>query len=124
VADKVSKRLLIVDDEPAIAEMLREHFRGRFEVETVSSGPDALRAVARQRPDLVFLDINMPRMNGVEVLKGIKRIDPSIAVVMVTASERTNVTAEALQGGAFGYMPKPFDLRYLDHMVAAALGSA
>ena len=115
------KRLLIVDDEPAITEVLREHFRGRFEVETVFNGPDALTAVVRQRPDLVFLDINMPRMNGVEVLKDIKKIDPSIAVVMVTANERTNVAAEALQSGAFGYVPKPFDFRYLDHMVAAAL---
>lgn len=115
------KRLLIVDDEPAITEVLREHFRDRFEVEAVFNGQDALTAVVRKRPDLVFLDINMPRMSGVEVLKDIKKIDPSIAVVMVTANERTNIAAEALQSGAFGYVPKPFDFRYLDHMAAAAL---
>jgi len=121
VTEASIKRLLIVDDEPAITEVLREHFRGRFDVETVFNGQDALTAVVRQRPDLVFLDINMPRMSGVEVLKDIKKIDPSIAVLMVTANERTNVAAEAFQSGAFGYVPKPFDFRYLDHLVAAAL---
>jgi DNA-binding NtrC family response regulator len=68
-----------------------------------------------------MLDINMPRMNGVEVLKDIKQIDDSIAVIMVTANEQVAMAAEALRNGAFGYVPKPFDFRYLDHMLATIL---
>jgi DNA-binding NtrC family response regulator len=113
------RRVLIVDDEPLIVEVLNEHFKKDFEVETALNGADALGAILRKRPDVVLLDINMPRMNGVEVLKDIKQIDESIAVIMVTANEQVSLAAEALKSGAFGYVPKPFDFRYLDHMLAA-----
>ena len=112
------KRLLIVDDEPLIVEVLTEHFKTAYEIDTASNGADALTAVLRARPDLVLLDINMPRMNGVEVLKDIKKIDESIPVIMVTANEQVALAADALKTGAFGYVPKPFDFRYLDHIIA------
>ena len=112
------KRILIVDDEPLIIEVLGEHFKAHYDIETAMNGTDALAAVVRQRPDLMLLDINMPRMNGVEVLKDVKKIDESIAVIMVTANEQVSLAADALKSGAVGYVPKPFDFRYLDHMVA------
>jgi DNA-binding NtrC family response regulator len=123
MTDSPRRRLLIVDDEPLILEVLTEHFKSDYDVETALNGADALGAILRQRPDVVMLDINMPRMNGVQVLKDIKQIDESIAVIMVTASEQVAMAAEALRSGAFGYVPKPFDFRYLDHMLATILGS-
>lgn len=123
MANSLRRRLLIVDDEPLILEVLTEHFKGEYEVETALNGADALGAILRERPDIVLLDINMPRMNGVQVLKDIKQIDDSIAVIMVTASEQVTMAAEALRSGAFGYVPKPFDFRYLDHMLATILAS-
>jgi DNA-binding NtrC family response regulator len=119
VTESQAKRILIVDDEPLITEVLSEHFKGDYEVETALNGTEALTAIVRQRPDIVLLDINMPRMNGVEVLRDIKQIDETIAVIMVTANEQIALAAEALKSGAFGYVPKPFDFRYLDHMVGA-----
>ena len=116
-----TRRLLIVDDEPLILEVLSEHFSPEYVVDTALNGADALGAILRARPDVVILDINMPRMNGVEVLKDIKQIDDSIAVIMVTANEQVAMAAEALRNGAFGYVPKPFDFRYLDHMLATIL---
>jgi DNA-binding NtrC family response regulator len=113
------KRILIVDDEPLIIEVLTEHFKTNYDVSSAVNGTDALAAVLRERPDLMLLDINMPRMNGVEVLKDVKKIDESIAVIMVTANEQVSLAADALKNGAFGYVPKPFDFRYLDHMVAS-----
>lgn len=121
MADPARHRLLFVDDEPLILEVLREHFKAEYDVETALNGADALGAIIRTRPDVVMLDITMPRMNGVEVLKDIKQIDDSIAVIMVTANEQVALAAEALKLGAFGYVPKPFDLRYLDHMLATLL---
>jgi DNA-binding NtrC family response regulator len=121
VTDYRRPRLLLVDDEPLILEVLGEHFKADYDVETALSGADALGAIVRTRPDIVILDINMPRMNGLEVLKDIKQIDSSIAVIMVTANEQVSVAAEALRLGAFGYVPKPFDFRYLDHMLATLL---
>jgi DNA-binding NtrC family response regulator len=121
MVDTGRHRLLIVDDEPLILEVLTEHFKGEYDVETALNGADALGAILRARPDVVMLDINMPRMNGVEVLKDIKQIDDSIAVIMVTANEQVAMAAEALRNGAFGYVPKPFDFRYLDHMLATII---
>jgi DNA-binding NtrC family response regulator len=118
MTDTPRRRLLFVDDEPLILEVLTEHFKGEYEVETALNGADALGAILRSRPDVVMLDINMPRMNGVQVLKDIKQIDESIAVIMVTANEQVAMAADALRSGAFGYVPKPFDFRYLDHMLA------
>jgi DNA-binding NtrC family response regulator len=118
MSESVRRRLLIVDDEPLILEVLTEHFKTEYDVETALNGADALGAILRSRPDVVLLDINMPRMNGVEVLKDIKQIDDSIAVIMVTANEQVALAADALRSGAFGYVPKPFDFRYLDHMLA------
>ena len=102
------KRILIVDDEPLIIEVLSEHFKAHYDIETAMNGTDALAAVVRQRPDLMLLDINMPRMNGVEVLKDVKKIDESIAVIMVTANEQVSLAADALKSGAFGYVPMWF----------------
>jgi DNA-binding NtrC family response regulator len=121
MVESARRRLLIVDDEPLILEVLTEHFKSEYDIDTALNGADALGAILRARPDVVMLDINMPRMNGVEVLKDIKQIDESIAVIMVTANEQVAMAAEALRNGAFGYVPKPFDFRYLDHMLATIL---
>jgi DNA-binding NtrC family response regulator len=120
---KPGTHILIVDDEEALLDLLTVYFLGsNYEVDTATNGTDALIAVARQRPDVVLLDINMPRMNGVEALKEIMKIDQSIAVIMVTGNGELPVTVDAIRNGAFGYVPKPFDLRYLDHLIAASLG--
>jgi DNA-binding response OmpR family regulator len=112
-------RLLVVDDEEHVTAIIEEYFTSLgYEVEIAHDGAEALRRAAAVRPDVVLLDINMPRMNGVEVLRDIKQIDETIAVIMVTANEQVQLAADALKSGAFGYVPKPFDFRYLDHMLA------
>jgi DNA-binding NtrC family response regulator len=117
------RRILIVDDETAILEVLRQHFERTYAVETTINGADALIAVRRERPDIVFLDITMPRMSGIEVLKQIKEFDPTIAVIMLTGNEHVALASEAVKSGAVSYVPKPFDLRYLDHLVAEILAN-
>ena len=103
--------------------MLTAHFlQSQYEVETATNGTDALATVVRYSPQVVLLDINMPRLNGVEVLKEILKIEQSIAVIVVTGNSELQVAVEVIRNGAFGYVPKPFDLRYLDHLIAASLG--
>ena len=103
--------------------MLTAHFlESQYDVETATNGSDALATVLRYRPQVVLLDINMPRLNGVEVLKEILKIEQSIAVIVVTGNSDLHVAVEVIRNGAFGYVPKPFDLRYLDHLIAASLG--
>jgi two-component system response regulator AtoC len=118
-----SKRILIVDDEPTLVDVLVERFiNTSYEIETVGTGIDAVRAVKRQRPDVVLLDIKMPNMNGIDVLKEVMKIDKSITVIMITGNMELSVTVEALRHGAFGYVPKPFDFRYLEHLIAVSIG--
>lgn len=120
---QAGKRILIVDDEPTLVDVLVEHFiNSTYEIETAGTGIDALRAVKRERPDVVLLDINMPNMNGIDVLKEIMKLDKSITVIMITGNMELALTVEALRNGAFGYVPKPFDFRYLQHLIAVSVG--
>jgi two-component system, OmpR family, phosphate regulon sensor histidine kinase PhoR len=114
------KRLLVVDDEVELLDIFRSHFAGRYEVDTASSGAAAVERFVRQRPDVVFLDVNIPGTSGVELLKLFKQADDSIPVIMVTASTEIRVAEECLKQGAFSYVPKPFNLIYMDHMAALA----
>jgi len=118
------KRILVVDDEPELLDIIRAHFQGRYEVDTALSGASAIERFVRNRPDMVFLDVNMPGADGVAVLKLLREADPKIPVVIVTANAQNQVAAECLANGAFGYVPKPFNLTYMDHMAAMALAQA
>jgi two-component system response regulator (stage 0 sporulation protein F) len=115
-------RILIVDDEQAVREVLGEYFTGQgWSVDTAGGGAEALSVVQRARPDLVLLDIVMKDMDGVEVLRYLRRHDQSLPVIMVTAHREVALARETLKIGAFDYITKPFDFRYLDLTVAAAL---
>lgn len=114
--------VLVVDDEEEVVATLREHFEALgYVVEVAFNGTDAIAAVRRCRPDIVTLDMTMPDMSGLEALKLIRDVDGSVPVVMITANEDSARTVEALQGGIVSYVPKPFNLRYLDHITMAAL---
>lgn len=120
------RRVLIVDDEPVIAELISASLATSpepLDVVQAGNGRAALEAVERTRPDLVLLDINMPVMDGMETLKRLRVLHPRLPVVMITGSDGASVAA-ALAAGAFGYLPKPMDLRYIHHLVSLALGKA
>jgi signal transduction histidine kinase len=102
--------LLVVDDEEGPRQSLRIVFKNDYQVLLASNGPDALEIVRNHAVDVVVCDIMMFGMSGVEVLKGIKEIDPSIEVVMLTAFETIETARQALRHGAIDYLNKPFDI--------------
>jgi len=115
------RRLLVVDDETEVADVLKEHFEATYDVDTAPDGKKALKLIRARRPDVILLDLQMPGLNGLEVMKRIQTVDPKPVVIVVTADADTDVAAQAMTQGAFSYVPKPFDLQYLDHLVAVAL---
>ncbi len=114
-------RVLVVDDEIGPRESLRMLLKTQFEVATADSGPVALSDLPRFRPDLVIMDVKMPRMDGLEVLRQIKVIDPSVEVIMITAYASLETVKQALTYGAFEYLIKPFSRQDLEHTVRRAL---
>ena len=112
-------RILCVDDEEQILAVFREAFEGiGYEVFTAKSGVDALVIVKERQPHIVFLDVIMPEMRGVEVLTLIHEIDPDIAVIMISGQASEQQARELLANGAFDYLPKPIDLKHLFDVVA------
>ena len=114
-------RILVLDDEFGPREALRMVLKSRYEVMTASTGSEALEVVRRTPPALAFLDMNMREMNGIEVLKAIKAIDASIAVVMMTAYASLETAREAMSHGASEYLIKPFSKADVEAAVSKSL---
>lgn len=115
-------RILVVDDEAPVREVLTEYFATEgYDVEAATSGLEALSAVSGGRADLVLLDVRMPGLDGVQVLRRIREMSNTLPVIMVTANEDVTLARETLTLGAFDYVAKPFDFDYLDRAVAAGL---
>ncbi|MFA4982212.1 MAG: response regulator [Candidatus Omnitrophota bacterium] len=111
-------KLLIVDDEKGITDALRDFFGHRgFSVRIANNGDDALAAVRTDRPDIIFLDIRMRGMGGLEVLEKVKASDKSIKVIMLTIHEEKEIVAKARALGADEYITKPFRVDYLEEVV-------
>ena len=105
-----ARRILIVDDEQGIRAALGQllEFEG-YEVRAVGNAVDALAEYQKQRPDLVFLDVKMPGIDGVEALKKIKDLDSSAIVVMISGHATIQTAVEATQLGAYDILEKPLD---------------
>ena len=114
-------RILVVDDEMGPRESLRMILKPRYDITTADSGEAALKILDSARPDLIFMDIKMPHMDGIELLRRIKAIDASIEVVMITAYASLETVKNALTHGAFEYLIKPFSRQDLEETVRRAL---
>jgi DNA-binding NtrC family response regulator len=113
--DKPVVTVLVVDDDVTVCNVLEEFLRSRgYEVYTAVDGPVAIAQVREIRPHIVLLDIIMPGMGGMEILKEIKRVDPSVAVVIVTGVRDNELGRRALELGAYDYIIKPVDFDYLE----------
>jgi DNA-binding response OmpR family regulator len=118
-------KILIVDDEPEVRQVLQEFLSGRgYDVLVAESGSAALGVLGVDQPDLVLLDVTMPGMDGVETLRRIVALQPSVPVIMVTANADIATTSKLLAMGAVDYIPKPFDLDYLDQAVSIQVAAA
>lgn len=109
------KKMVVVDDEVEICEFLKLFFEERdFRVSAAYSGKQALAVIEQEKPNVVLLDVNMPDMDGLEVLKQIKAKKIKAKIIMVSAMETNEKIEEAMKLGADNYITKPLSLEYLE----------
>ncbi len=114
-------RILVVDDEEGMREFLGILLQKEgYQVETAQSGEEALARLGKDRFELVITDLKMPKMSGIEVLNRIKEKDPDVGVVLITAYASTETAVDAMRGGAFDYLAKPFDVEEMKEVVRGA----
>jgi DNA-binding response OmpR family regulator len=117
-----SGRILVVDDEVNITSIVDEHFTSLgYMVDVAQDGAAALIQAAAIRPDVVLLDVTMPKVSGDEVLDRLHAIDPTLPIVILTGNADESLARSFLRRGALDYVAKPFQLDTLERVVAAAV---
>jgi DNA-binding response OmpR family regulator len=110
-------KFLVVDDEPDVVDQVKELFELRnYTVVTATSGTKALELVKKENPNIIILDIRMPDISGIDVLKEVKKNYPKIRVIMLTGVEDDTTKNMALGLGASGYLTKPYSYSDLIEM--------
>lgn len=115
-------RVLIVDDEPHIVEFLRMGFDYEgFDVSVATNGAEALTTASAQSPDIIILDVMLPRMNGLDVARRLRTAGAEAAIIMLTARDAVDDRVTGLDTGADDYVTKPFAFKELMARVRAVL---
>jgi len=117
--------ILIVDDEPFVADLIYHwvHTVWDFPAIIAHNGEDAIIAMREQHPRLVLLDINLPDINGIDVLRAMRSADDRLPIVMVSAQESVTTAVEALKAGAYDYLTKPIDTERLQVIIRNAINT-
>lgn len=122
----MGKSILVIDDERSVRDAFELALMDTdFEVRTAEDGELGLKMLAEQRPDLVFLDLKMPGLNGVETMRQIKQTDPTIPVYIVTAFQKefmAELTSASDDGLEFEVAAKPLNAQQIRAISAAKLG--
>src|SRR5687768_17748845 len=104
----MKSRILVIDDEAAIRDSLRMILEYEdYLFSGAASGQEGIAAVQRERPDLVLLDIKMPGMDGMEVLRKLHALDETLPVVMISGHGTTSTAVDAIKSGAIDFLDKP-----------------
>lgn len=115
-------RVLVVDDDKVLQDNVRQALEfHHFNVDVANNGKEAVGAVYREKYDLVVMDVNMPEMTGIEALAEIKKYDPSIIVIILTAYSNVTDAVKAVKEGAYNYLEKPITSENLVALIKRAL---
>ncbi|PYR57692.1 MAG: hypothetical protein DMF85_12905, partial [Acidobacteria bacterium] len=107
-------RLLVVDDDPSVLVVV-ERFASQLEFEVIvrNSGREALASLAEVKPDAALVDLQMPELDGIDVLRAIRAADPDCQVILMTGNATIDTAIESVKAGALDYLTKPFDFERL-----------
>ena len=108
----VASRILVVDDASFMRSVLKDIIKSNglaSEIFEAGDGIEGVKAYQKIKPDLVTMDVNMPRADGIQALRAILKIDPTAKVIMITSVEEKHIVQDAIKLGARDYVVKPFD---------------
>jgi two-component system, sensor histidine kinase and response regulator len=106
---KMQSKILIIDDEEVILDSCTRILKnGAYKIATASNGLSGLELVKEFQPDLIFVDLKMPGISGIEVIEKIRDSDPTIVVIVITGFATVSSAVEAMKNGAYDFLPKPF----------------
>ncbi|HEY6871929.1 MAG TPA: sigma-54 dependent transcriptional regulator [Geobacteraceae bacterium] len=115
-------KIMILDDDAVILEMFKNIFIGQdVDLLLESESDAALRRMRVERPNVAIVDVNLPRISGLEVLQEAKKFDPGLSVIITTGYSSTQYAIEAMKYGAYDYLTKPFDINRMKYTVQKAL---
>ena len=117
----MSPRILICDDEIGPRESLRMILKDKYELLFAEDGQQAVDRLAEEKVDLILIDINMPRLSGIEALQRIKEIDDEVQVLVITGFGSLDTAIQAMKYGAYDYITKPFDMNAILRLVEKGL---
>ncbi|MCF6158210.1 MAG: response regulator [wastewater metagenome] len=118
---KKSANILVIDDDLGVRESLKMTLKDTYSVFTTSTIDEAISSFPSVKPEMIFLDIRMPKSNGLDFLKEVKSVHSTIPIVIITAFPSTQTAITALRNGAFDYIVKPFNLSEIRSTVERAL---
>ena len=118
---KTKKSILIVDDEMAVRESLRQILKPQYEIFTAADGHEALECVRNQKIDLITLDLKMPGLSGIDVLREVKQLRDDVEVIIITAYGTATNAGESIYFGAGDFIIKPFDVFDINTKVKKSL---
>ena len=118
----IRRQILVIDDEENIRKFLRKTLeRAGFETRAAGSASEALSSLERERSDLVVLDVRLPDANGLDLMNDIRRMDPDLPIIIITAHGEIKMAVEAMREGAFDFVAKPFDFETIHRSIEKAL---
>ena len=118
----MKEKILVVDDERLIRQSLEKGLSGQgYAIFSAGDGKTALRLAEEESPDLIVLDLKLPDLNGIEVLKSLRELEKDMPVLVITAHGSIDTAIQAIRSGAYDYITKPFDLEALLLSISQAL---
>lgn len=111
--NNIKPTVLICDDEEGIRESLRLILEDKYDLKFANNGLEALELLKTLEPNLMLLDIKMPKMHGMDILKQVKKMRPKLPVIIVTGYQSVEMAQEAIKLGAADYIPKPFEAKQI-----------
>jgi DNA-binding response OmpR family regulator len=120
-AGRPRRRVLIVEDEPALRMSYERFFNPRYDLVFAANGAEALTKLSEHRPDVAVLDMRLPDTNGVELLQRIRKLDPTLPVIITTAYMSVEPQLRVLDLPHSGYIVKPFRIEELGKRIDAVV---